>query len=320
MSKTVSLALINKETKNLFFIHFLTKITIEPINPWMKPLLQICYVCLAIIFCTSCVGSKKFKALEAEKQKLENTLLSTKQDLSTAKLTLNKLKDASSSTNEQQSGKIRSQQQQIEEHQAALDAAQAALVNCQMTLQKNQTELRTQQQQHQQQITPFLKAQRGLQQQESALLAIKQDINAFLAIHPEVQMTQLLDKNELILTFAHKDLFSSVNRLSNNGRNSLYLLAEVLKRYPQVYIDILGHMPTGADSKENWKNSTRKTLSILYTLTQKEVLPNKIRVIGYGEYRPLISTEDPMAKATNSRTEIILHYQGDELLKLIPTK
>jgi len=275
---------------------------------------------LITFLCSSCVGTKKFKSLEEEKLKIENTLLGTKQELSEAKRELNKLKDASSSTNQTQSGTIQSLKQQLEENQSALDAAQSATVGCQSQLQQTQKKLADKDLIIKKELEPYKKIQSGLSQQNRSLRAIRDDINALLATDPNLKLIQWLNKDELILSFNNKDLFSSSSRsISSSGRTLLYQLAEVLKKHPSVYIDINGHMPASSAIKENWKNSTRKTLSVLYTLTQKEILQERIRVIGYGQFKPIVSEEDPEAGQKNSRTEIILHYQNLELLKLVPT-
>lgn len=287
----------------------------------MKQLFSLIYVFSVVTFlCSSCVGTKKFKSLQEEKLKLENTLLGTKQELSAAKLELNKLKDASSSNNETQTGTIQNLQQQLEENQAALDAAQSATVNCQAQLQQSQKKLADKDLLIKKQLAPYQKIQKGILQQNRSLGAVKDDINALIGANPEVKLIQWLNKDELILTFDNKDLFSSSSRnVSSSGRIILHKIAEILKKYPSIYIDIHGHMPASSAIKDNWKNSTRKTLSVLYTLTQKEILQERIRVIGYGQYKPVVGEEDPEAAQKNSRTEIVLHYQNMELLKLVPT-
>ncbi|WMX12652.1 OmpA family protein [Aureispira sp. CCB-E] len=286
----------------------------------MKQLLSLGYIIVLLSFlCSSCVGTKKFKALEEEKLKLENTLLGTKQELSQAKRELNKLKDASSSANLTQSGTIKSLQQQLEDNQSALDAAQSATVNCQAQLKQTQKKLADKDLLIKTELEPYRKIKSGLTTQNRSLRAIRDDINALLAANPEFKLVQWLNKDELTLTFDNKDLFSSSSRsVSSNGRALLYQLAELFKKYPAVYIDINGHMPASSAVKDNWKNSTRKTLSVLYTLTQKDIPQDKIRVIGYGQFKPIVSEEDPEANHKNSRTEIVLHYQNLELLKVVP--
>lgn len=269
--------------------------------------------------CSSCVGTKKFKSLEEEKLKLENTLLGTKQELSEAKRELNKLKDLSSSANQSQSGTIHSLQQQLEENQSALDAVQSATVSCQTQLQQTQKKLADKDLLIKTQLEPYEKIQTNLSQQNRSLRLIRDDINALLATDPNLKLTQWLNKDELILTFDNKDLFSSSRTISSSGRVLLYQLAEIFKKYPSAYMDINGHMPVSNAVNENWKNSTRKTLSVLYTLTQKEIPQERIRVIGYGQFKPVLTEENPEAAQKNSRTEIILHYQNMELLKLVPT-
>lgn len=270
--------------------------------------------------CSSCVGTKKFKSLEEEKVKLENTLLGTKQELSDAKRELNKLKDVSSSSKQTQSGTIQSLQQELEDNQLALDAAQSATVNCQTQMQQMQQKLVEKDALIQKKLKPYKIIQDGLSQQNRSLRSIKEDINALVIANPMIKVTQWLNKDELILSFDNKDLFSSSSRsISSSGREILYQLVEVFKKYPSIYIDINGHVPAGSSIKENWKNSTRKTLSVLYTLSNKDILQDRIRVIGYGQFKPIATSDDPLAIQKNSRTEIILHYQNMELLKLVPT-
>lgn len=288
----------------------------------MKPLFSLAYIAFLIAFlCSSCVGTKKFKSLEEEKLKLENTLLGTKQELSEAKRALNKLKDAASSSNQTQSGTIESLKQVLEENQSALDAAQSAMVGCQAQLQQMQKKMSDKDLLIKKELEPYQVIQNGLSLQNRSLRNIKEDINLIIAANPTRNFTQSLNKDELILSFDNKELFSASNRtISAAGKELLYQLAEVFKKYPSIYIDINGHVPVSASINENWKNSTRKTLSVLYTLTQKEITQDRIRVIGYGQFKPLLDESDPLSKQKNSRTEIILHYQNMALLKLIPIK
>jgi len=269
---------------------------------------------------SSCVGTKKFKSLEEEKLKLENTLLGTKQELSEAKRALNKLEDAAASSNQTQSGAIRRLEQALKENKSALDAAQSATVTCQGQLQTIEQELTDKELFIKKELAVYETIQKDLSLQYKSLRNIKADINLLIIANPTMNLTQELYKDELTLSFDHQQLFSSSTRsLSTSGRALLYELAEILKKYPSIYIDIQGHTPASLDVKDNWKNSTRKTLSVLYTLTQKGIIQNKIRVIGYGQFNPITTENDPLASQKNSRTEIVLHYQNMELLKRIPT-
>lgn len=289
----------------------------------MKPIFPLGYTLVILTLLSSCVSTKKFNLLKDEKLKIETTLLGTKQKLSDAKLELNKYKDASSDTHASNSETIASLKAQLAENQKALTAAQSAVVDCQNQLQQANNQLKNVSKNSQQQLSPFLEVQKNLRQQNQSLRAIDTDIKNLLAANPLIKMTTLLHQDELKLTFDFGYLFSSSGRsISTEGREGLHQLVEVLKRYPSVYIDINGHVApkAGGDARENWKNSTRRTLSVLYTLLQKEISPNKIRVIGYGEYNPIANNDTPEGALQNNRAEIILRYQNTQLLKLIPLK
>lgn len=288
----------------------------------MIPLFSKSYlpVLTILILLTSCVSAKKYKGLELEKSKMELTLLNTKQELSDAKRDLNKLKDASQSNNENQSETISGLKQNLEESNAALDAVQIAISDCQNKLQKFENQSKEAEKQRQE-LAALLEVQKNLIQQNKSLQSIQEDIQKLLTEAVEIKMTYSLYKDELILTFDHDYLFAGGSQtVSENGRMALAKLAEILKKYPSIYIDINGHIAAGGDPNENWKTSSRKTLAIIYTLTQKEVAPNNIRAIAYSAYNPVADNNTPEGKKQNNRSEIILRYQNTQLLKLIPLK
>lgn len=288
--------------------------------PYMKSIFLFTSFSLLCWLSQGCVSGKKFKTLKTEQARLSQTLYQTKTELSDAKLALNKLEDASSSANESQTetiqrlkAELKTAQQRLRQAQNSNQQQNAALQN----LRKEQEQL---QQAFNQKIQPFNIIQNNLQQQNQALRPIKKALDTLKAQQPDYPMEIMVGKGELILNFPHQAIFGrSSSYITKEGRNHLYALATILQRYPDVYLDIHGHTSPTADSKEDWKNTTRKSLAILYTLVAKEVPQERMKVIGHGAFDPINPGDNsPEATQKNKRISLFLHYQNQQLLKLIP--
>jgi len=287
----------------------------------MKKSYTIYCLLIGSLFFSSCVSNKKFSTLQTEKQKLEQTLLTTKNELSVAKRSLNKLEDASSSSVQEKNSAINQLQQQLNESQNALNAAQGAIVSCQDNLQKKQALLEAQKVAMEQEYAPLLNLKEKLQRQHNALKNIHQDLKGLKAVDSTLQFSMMLSKGELKLALEQNHLFnSSGTLLSTKGRTNLLALASIIKKYPTVYITIQGHTAIGGDERSNWKASSRKTLSIIYTLMTADIPPKQMISTAYGQYMPIESNDTPDGKLANQRTELILHYQNKALLKQVPIR
>lgn len=69
---------------------------------------------------------------------------------------------------------------------------------------------------------------------------------------------------------------------------------------------INGHTDSDGDPDYNLKLSLRRALSVKqYLLTQKDILPERLTVIGYGESIPLVKNNNRYNKQINRRVEIV---------------
>lgn len=67
----------------------------------------------------------------------------------------------------------------------------------------------------------------------------------------------------------------------------------------------------------NWELSTDRAASVARYFISKGMDPTRIKIAGYGEYRPLVPNTTPENKAKNRRVEItILNMKGSELTTL----
>lgn len=86
-------------------------------------------------------------------------------------------------------------------------------------------------------------------------------------------------------------------------------LAPFLKALPNQ-ISIEGHTDNvpihNSQFRSNFDLSTARALNVLYFLQSQEVNPERMSVIGYGEYSPVVSNNTPEGRAANRRVNIII--------------
>lgn len=83
-------------------------------------------------------------------------------------------------------------------------------------------------------------------------------------------------------------------------------VAETLKRYPQTLIDVAGHADATGPDAYNQTLSERRAASVANYLISRDVLRDRLYVVGYGETRPIASNATEAGRAQNRRVEITL--------------
>ena len=119
-------------------------------------------------------------------------------------------------------------------------------------------------------------------------------------------------KNRMtVIKLTNEVLFNSGSaEIKPAGKKVLSLIAESLNAYPERAISIEGHtdnVPIGKNSlyKSNWELSTARALAALNFFQQKnQVDPDRLQLVGYGEYHPVSSNETVAGRELNRRIEI----------------
>lgn len=122
----------------------------------------------------------------------------------------------------------------------------------------------------------------------------------------------MMDKG-LVITFVADILFSSGKaNIKKDASPILDKVARVLnENVPDLNVGIEGHtdnVPIKVSGwKSNWELSTSRALSVLhYLVEEKDVSPERISAIGYGEYRPVASNDTSEGRQENRRVEIVI--------------
>jgi len=117
----------------------------------------------------------------------------------------------------------------------------------------------------------------------------------------------------LVITFVADILFDSgKDKIRPEAYNVLDKVARVLnENIPDYNIGIEGHTDNQpikySGWKSNWELSTARALSVLhYMVDLKDLAPDRVQAIGYGEYRPVTSNDSVEGRKMNRRVEIVV--------------
>ena len=94
------------------------------------------------------------------------------------------------------------------------------------------------------------------------------------------------------------------SRVAFSFRRILDDVANVLNTYDQTIIEIVGHTDTLGAAQFNETLSHERAKGVFDHLSERGVLPVRMLVIGYGEYRPFVPTGDEVSEAKNRRVEL----------------
>ena len=131
-----------------------------------------------------------------------------------------------------------------------------------------------------------------------------------------VEISQLKDQMTVIKLTSEVLFNSGSATIKPAGKKVLSIIAESLNAYPSRAISIEGHTDNRALKQNNryasnWELSAARSLAAVYHLQQKnQVNPKRLRVVGYGEFRPVADNETAEGRALNRRIEIRLLPPG----------
>jgi chemotaxis protein MotB len=127
-----------------------------------------------------------------------------------------------------------------------------------------------------------------------------------------VEITQM--KNRMtVINLTSEVLFNSgSSNIKPGGRKVLDLIATSLNAYPNRAISIEGHtdnVPIGKSLRyvSNWDLSVARALAAVDHLQRhNQVAPERLRVVGHGEFKPVASNDTASGRQLNRRIEIRL--------------
>lgn len=111
--------------------------------------------------------------------------------------------------------------------------------------------------------------------------------------------------NEIILNMPSNVTFATdQDQLNAQFYPVLNSVAIILNKYPRTLLDVDGHTDNVGDAAYNQGLSERRAVSVARYLNSQQVDSRRLRIIGYGETRPIADNASSSGRAANRRVEI----------------
>jgi len=123
--------------------------------------------------------------------------------------------------------------------------------------------------------------------------------------YPETQgcpKTKEIKKGKLILSGVTFQSGSSI--LTPNSYVILNQVAESLKEWPRVKLQIQGHTDSQGNAMTNKMLSLKRARAVRQYLTDQGVNPSRLTAVGYGESMPIADNTSAAGRAKNRRVEL----------------
>ena len=91
--------------------------------------------------------------------------------------------------------------------------------------------------------------------------------------------------------------------LEGDSINTIKEIANFLKKYPHIKIEIGGHTDNTGNEENNKKLSQERVNSVKKALIEFGVDPNNLKAVGYGSSKPLVDNSTQENRAKNRRVE-----------------
>lgn len=241
----------------------------------MRTKITLSWLLVFVVFMTSCVSTKKYKAATTEAQNAKNAVDSlTKR------------------TNELQS-----------------QANDAISSNKMLTDERDR--LRKEGDSARSSLTQM---QSSLNDYTSSVDAVQKDVSDKLADYSN-RGADVQSKNGMVYVNLQDDLLFKKGKVSKDGETALSTLASVLAQHPDLKVMVVGHTDDRAGKgKDSWSLSTERANTVVRQLKNMKIDPSRLTSAGQGQYNAVGDNSTAEGRKQNNRTEIILSPEPFKLL------
>lgn len=132
------------------------------------------------------------------------------------------------------------------------------------------------------------------------------DVPAF-AESQTIETAIMMSRAEVGSKSTLKNIFFDTGQslLKNESTGELDRLVDLLERNPQLRVQINGHTDSNGDNATNKALSLKRAQSVVDYIIKKGIVETRLKAVGYGEERPIVSNDDEQGgREINRRTEI----------------
>ena len=111
----------------------------------------------------------------------------------------------------------------------------------------------------------------------------------------------------IVINFKEKVLFGyDQSVLSASAQSNLDKLSNVLKKYPDTDIQIIGHTDSKGSLRYNQNLSVRRATAVYTYLRGNNIAADRISTIGMGEEDPVATNDTDEGRSLNRRVEFVI--------------
>jgi chemotaxis protein MotB len=168
--------------------------------------------------------------------------------------------------------------------------------------------------------------QQALAHKDSLNMALVMNLKGAIGNIDDKDINIKVDKGVVYIDISDKLLFKSGRfQVTENAKQILGKVAQVLKNQPDIEFMVEGHTDNVPFSngllQDNWDLSVKRATSVIRILQiQYGIPPAQMTAAGRSEYIPLDSNDTPEGRAANRRTRIVILPQLDQFFKLLEPK
>ncbi|MES2559398.1 MAG: OmpA family protein [Bacteroidota bacterium] len=249
-----------------------------------------------IVLMSSCVSSKKYKALNARYDALSSAYDNLDSSMKSLNSEYEQLDLKKREIEQMSEAELRKLNEQLRKELAALENSSKSIAELQSTLQRQR------------------------QAQQDLLDKIRK---ALVDFNTSELSAEIRGDGKVYVSLSEKLLFKSGKYdVDPKGKVALQKLGAVLSNQPDIDILVEGHTDTvpfkRGELRDNTDLSVMRATTIVHLLTKEYgVNPKQVVASGRGEYFPVADNTTSEGRATNRRTEIILSPKLSDLYKLL---
>ncbi len=275
----------------------------------------------------SCVGSKKFQALNSKYGELNNTLVTAQKDLRACKDEQAELERQKSIADAQREAQIASLKEQVEYLKKNNNSALKQLEDLSVISSSQAESIKKSLDNIGSKDSYIQSIQAAAARKDSLNMALVMNLKGAIGDINDKDINIKVDKGVVYVDISDKVLFKTGSfDLSDRAKSILGKVAVVLKNQADIEFMVEGHTDNvvlngDKDLQDNWDLSVKRATTIVRMFQKQYGLnPAQMTAAGRAEFRPIADNATAEGRSQNRRTRIVILPQLDQFFKLLERK
>jgi chemotaxis protein MotB len=288
----------------------------------MKSNVFIIMGCVLVLFASSCVSSKKYKAQKNRMESLNTSFAKSQSDLNACEYAKANYRDQIAALTKE----VEDLNNQVEYFKKNNNQVLNQLENLSVITSAQSESIKKSMENIGQKDAYIYGLQNSLAQRDSLNMALVLNLKGAIGNLNDKDINIKVDKGVVFIDISDKMLFKSGSyQITDQASLILGKVAKVLKNQPHLEFMVEGHTDNvpfkRGDLVDNWDLSVKRATSVVRLLHSKYGIdPSQMTAAGRSEYLPIQSNETSDGKSANRRTRIVILPQLDQFFKLLEKK